>query len=174
MKSRNEWTLAMLCLIQLSIGGCRKGMYDQEKLKASDPSAPAAEERPLAFDARTASPQGKQAVSQGSSSWALDAALIERGQERFRIFCRPCHGELGYGDGIIVQRGFGAPPSFHEERLRSVPDDYIVSVMSTGLLKMPAFSSRIARKDRWAIAQYIRVLQWKEKESQKDEGGRPQ
>jgi len=85
--------------------------------------------------------------------------VLERGQERYDIFCSPCHGYDGYGDGMIVQRGFSPPPSFHEERLRQVPPGYIFGVITNGIGTMYSYDYRVAPEDRWAIAAYIQALQ---------------
>jgi mono/diheme cytochrome c family protein len=89
----------------------------------------------------------------------LTLALIERGQQRFRIFCRPCHSELGDGDGMVVQRGFPHPPSYHIDRLRSAPTQHFFDVITHGHGAMYSFAYRVAPDDRWAIAAYIRALQ---------------
>jgi len=89
----------------------------------------------------------------------VTSALLERGQERYRIFCTPCHSELGDGQGMIVQRGFPAPPSFHGERLRSASPQYLVEVIADGHGVMYGFADRIPAQDRWAIVAYIRALQ---------------
>jgi hypothetical protein len=85
--------------------------------------------------------------------------LLLRGQERFNIFCSPCHGRLGDGQGMIVQRGFPQPPSFHSERLRGEPVGYFYDVISNGFGVMYSYDSRIQPRDRWAIVAYIRALQ---------------
>ena len=90
---------------------------------------------------------------------ALTAALIERGHQRFDIYCSPCHGFLGKGDGMIVQRGFPAPPSFHIDRLRSAPTRHFYEVITNGWGVMYSYADRVADRDRWAIAAYIRALQ---------------
>lgn len=86
-------------------------------------------------------------------------ALLERGRERFDIFCSPCHSRLGDGQGMIVQRGFPPPPSFHIDRLRQQPDGYFYDVISNGFGKMYSYASRVPPEDRWAIVAYIRALQ---------------
>ncbi len=86
-------------------------------------------------------------------------ALLERGQERFRIYCTPCHSELGDGHGMIVQRGFPAPPSYHIARLRDAPVQHFFDVMTHGYGAMYSFANRVQPADRWAIAAYIRALQ---------------
>jgi mono/diheme cytochrome c family protein len=89
----------------------------------------------------------------------LTMALLERGQERFRIYCTPCHSELGDGHGMIVQRGFPAPPSYHIDRLRAAPIQHFFEVMTQGYGAMYPFADRVSPQDRWAIAAYIRALQ---------------
>jgi mono/diheme cytochrome c family protein len=90
---------------------------------------------------------------------ALTPALLERGQERFRIYCTPCHSELGDGQGMIVQRGFPPPPSYHDERLRGAPTQHFYDVITQGYGAMYPFADRVPSDDRWAIAAYIRALQ---------------
>jgi hypothetical protein len=85
--------------------------------------------------------------------------VLERGQDRFRIFCTPCHGELGDGRGMIVQRGFNPPPTFHSDLMRSKPVGHYFDVMTRGFGTMYSYASRIPARDRWAIAAYIRALQ---------------
>jgi mono/diheme cytochrome c family protein len=89
----------------------------------------------------------------------VDEALVRRGQERYQIFCTPCHGLRGKGDGIVVQRGYRTPASFHEERLRAQPDGYFFDVISNGFGVMPDYAAQVAVKDRWAIVAYLRALQ---------------
>ena len=82
-----------------------------------------------------------------------------RGQQRFNAYCTPCHGLAGYGDGMIVQRGYTKPPSLHIDRLRTVAPGYFVNVIANGFGQMPDYASQVAPDDRWAIAAYIRALQ---------------
>lgn len=86
-------------------------------------------------------------------------ALLERGQQRFDIYCAPCHGLSGNGDGMIVRRGFPAPPSYHTDRLRKAPDSHFYQVISHGYGVMYPYADRIDPHDRWAIVAYIRALQ---------------
>jgi mono/diheme cytochrome c family protein len=86
-------------------------------------------------------------------------ALIQRGQERYNIYCQPCHGLNGSGDGLIVKRGFAAPPSYHIERLQEAPDGHLFDVMTNGYGSMYSYASRVPTRDRWAIVAYIRTLQ---------------
>lgn len=85
--------------------------------------------------------------------------LLERGQQRFNIYCTPCHDHLGSGQGMIVRRGFSPPPSLHIERLRLAPVGHFFAVISNGYGAMPKYSTQISTQDRWAIAAYIRALQ---------------
>jgi mono/diheme cytochrome c family protein len=90
---------------------------------------------------------------------AIDAALLARGRERYGIYCAPCHGLAGDGDGIVVQRGFPAPPSYHIGRLRAAPARHIVDVITDGYGVMYSYAARVPPRDRWAIAAYVRALQ---------------
>jgi mono/diheme cytochrome c family protein len=85
--------------------------------------------------------------------------LLERGQERFNIYCTPCHDHLGSGQGMIVRRGFSPPPSLHIERLRLAPVGHFFDVISNGYGAMPNYGKQVSPHDRWAIAAYIRALQ---------------
>lgn len=85
--------------------------------------------------------------------------VLARGQNRFNVYCTPCHGRVGDGNGFIPTRGFKHPPSYHIERLRKVPLGYFFDVMTNGFALMPDYSAQIAPRDRWAIAAYIRALQ---------------
>jgi mono/diheme cytochrome c family protein len=92
----------------------------------------------------------------------VTAALLARGQDRFNIFCAPCHGRTGNGDGMVVRRGYRRPPSYHDDRLRSVAIGHFVDVMANGFGAMPDYSDQVGARDRWAIAAYIRALQLSE------------
>ena len=86
-------------------------------------------------------------------------ALLHRGEQRFNIFCAPCHGRLGDGNGMIVQRGFPAPPSYHTDRLRQAPIQHFYDVITNGYGAMYSYAQRVPPADRWAIIAYIRALQ---------------
>lgn len=85
--------------------------------------------------------------------------VLDRGQQRYDIFCSPCHGRVGDGGGMIVQRGFKRPPSFHADRLRQAPAGHFFDVMTNGFGAMYPYRDRVSVQDRWAIAGYIRALQ---------------
>jgi mono/diheme cytochrome c family protein len=87
-------------------------------------------------------------------------ALLARGQEQYQVFCSPCHGRTGRGDGMIVQRGFKAPSSYHVDRLRAMPIGYFYDVVTNGFGAMADYSAQATPADRWAIAAYIRTLQY--------------
>jgi mono/diheme cytochrome c family protein len=89
----------------------------------------------------------------------MDRATLERGRERFDIYCSPCHSVAGDGDGMIVRRGFPGPPSYHTDRLRNAPDAHFYSVITNGYGLMYSYADRVAPRDRWAIVAYIRALQ---------------
>jgi mono/diheme cytochrome c family protein len=86
-------------------------------------------------------------------------AMLQRGQERYNIYCAPCHGLAGHGDGMIVQRGFLAPPSYHQEPLRGQPDQHYYEVITHGSGAMYDYAERVEPADRWAVIAYIRALQ---------------
>jgi mono/diheme cytochrome c family protein len=89
----------------------------------------------------------------------VDEMLLRRGQERYRIYCSPCHGQLGRGDGVIVRRGYRQPASFHVDRLRAQPAGYFFDVISHGFGAMPDYANQIGLRDRWAIVAFVRALQ---------------
>jgi mono/diheme cytochrome c family protein len=90
---------------------------------------------------------------------AVTASLMQTGRQQFGIFCAPCHGLAGDGDGMIVQRGFPAPPSYHLERLKTAPAQHFFDVITDGYGVMYSYRSRVSPHDRWAIIAYIRALQ---------------
>lgn len=89
----------------------------------------------------------------------LTPALLQRGRERFEAICAECHDRTGSGNGMVVQRGFPQPPSFHVDRLRNAPIGHFYDVITNGYGVMYSYAARVAPEDRWAIAAYIRVLQ---------------
>jgi mono/diheme cytochrome c family protein len=92
----------------------------------------------------------------------IDNRVMARGQERFDIYCSPCHGRTGSGDGMVVRRGYRRPPSLHDDRLRNTPVGHFFDVISNGFGAMPDYAAQVNVEDRWAIVAYIRALQLSE------------
>lgn len=97
---------------------------------------------------------GKVALGFGGAD-----AMLARGQERFNIYCAPCHDRTGKGNGTVVQRGFPKPPSLHEPRVKQLPDGQLYATIANGVRNMPAYSAQIPVRDRWAIVAYVRALE---------------
>jgi len=158
-------------LVALAATACRQDMHDApryEPLEASTFFANGQSARPLLAGtvARGFLREddhlytGKvEGVLAETFPMEVTGAVMARGQERFDVFCAPCHGRTGVGDGMIVQRGFRAPPSFHDDRLRGAPAGYFFDVMTNGFGAMQDFASQVPVADRWAITAYIRALQ---------------
>jgi len=91
--------------------------------------------------------------------FAVTEATFRRGRDRFNIYCAPCHDRTGTGQGLVVRRGFRAPPSYHTDRLRQAPPGHFFDVMTHGFGAMPDYAEQVEPADRWAIAAYIRALQ---------------
>jgi mono/diheme cytochrome c family protein len=85
--------------------------------------------------------------------------LLKRGQQRFDIYCSPCHSRVGDGRGIMVNRGYVPPPSFHTDRIRELPDGHLFDVISNGIRNMPSYKHQVNVDDRWAIVAYLRAMQ---------------
>ena len=149
----------LLLLSAISLAACEQNMDVQPKYSEYS-RAPAfrggvLRNPPKGVVARD-DPERKQAVT---NKPALTAALLERGGERFGIFCSPCHGAGGDGNGIIVQRGMTRPTSYHDDRLRAADDQHLFDVITDGYGAMYSYASRVPPRDRWAIVAYIRALQ---------------
>jgi mono/diheme cytochrome c family protein len=157
--------------ILTALAGCHSDMYDQpryDSLEKSDFFADGRTSRPaVAGTIARGDLREDEALYTGKQEGKLvdkppveiDMALVEHGRERFNIFCTPCHGRAGYGDGMIVRRGFRQPPTYHSDRLRGVPIGHFFDVMTNGFATMPAYAGQIPVRDRWAIAVYVRALQ---------------
>ncbi len=89
----------------------------------------------------------------------INAQLMERGHERFTIYCTPCHGQTGMGNGMVVQRGFLTPPNFHDDRIVNMADGQVFHTITFGIRNMPSYGKQIPEEDRWAIVAYLRALQ---------------
>lgn len=163
-------TLAIV-LAAVALAGCRQDMHDApsyDPLQQTDFFPDGAASRALVANtvARgqlredehlyTGKVGGQPATE---FPFPVTAEVMARGQERFNVYCAPCHGRTGEGNGMIVQRGFRAPPSYHEERLRNAPVGYFFDVMTNGFGAMQDYAAQVSVTDRWAIAAYIRALQ---------------
>ncbi len=138
---------------------CTQKMAQQPSLRPFQPSTEFADgtsARPVPADTVA---RGQLRDEPGLPGGPVDPAIVERGQQRFEVFCVPCHGYVGDGDGMVVQRGFSRPPSFHTDRLRQAPVDYLFGIISNGFGAMPSYATQIDVADRWAIVAYIRALQ---------------
>ena len=103
---------------------------------------------------------GKDTAHYSANPIKIDAALLDRGHERYQIYCTPCHGQTGLGNGIVIARGFPVrPPSFHEDRIVAMPDGQIFHAITYGVRNMPSYGKQIPEEDRWAIVAYLRALQ---------------
>lgn len=154
----------------LFLNGCRAEMHNQPKRGAYKESpffANRSAARPLPQGVIARGHLHTNVFFKGLSGTNLVSEIpipvtrdvLERGRERFEIYCAVCHGIGGEGDGMIVQRGFPHPPSFGEDRLRAAPVGHFYRVMTDGYGVMFSYASRVAPEDRWAIAAYIRALQ---------------
>lgn len=101
---------------------------------------------------------------------AVTREMLERGRDRFNIYCTPCHGKTGAGDGVIMQGNYGytPAPSFHIDRLRQAPDGYLYDVIANGVRTMPPYGYKVPEFDRWAIVAYIRALQRSQNATEED------
>ncbi len=154
------------CLALLAGCSLKQDMAHQPKNRPLSPSdffTDGRSERPLLENtvARGSLADDALFVSKDSNSFPLPVTqeLLERGEGRYKIFCTPCHGLQGDGNGMIAMRGMKHPPSYHEERLRQVPNGYIYDVIGNGFGAMYGYSAQIPPRDRWAIVAYVRALQ---------------
>jgi len=167
-------------LPMLVLAGCRLDMHDQPKFKplaentfyvdlrsARDPIAGTVARGQLHEDSYFYT--GKIGNNPGDYlPFPVTPDVMARGQDRFNIYCSPCHSRVGDGNGMIVQRGYRRPPSYHIDRLRKAPLGYFFDVMTNGFGAMPDYASQIPPRDRWAIVAYIRALQLSQDASQTD------
>jgi hypothetical protein len=161
----------MIIGISLLAGGCHEDMYQQQKFKTYtvNPFFPdSLSERQLVPGTVVHKEmQDDEILNTGMVNgkpsdifpFPVTREVLLRGKDRFNSFCTPCHGQLGDGNGMVVQRGFPAPPSYHTDSVRVLPVGFYVDVMTKGFGRMYPFSARIHPRDRWAIAAYIRALQ---------------
>jgi hypothetical protein len=156
----------------LSLTACRSDMQDQPRLKPL-------RESDFYEDLRSARPLIAGTVARGQlhedtysytgyigkdlgnyMPFPATREVLERGRERYNIYCAPCHARTGDGNGMIVQRGYRRPPSYHIDRLRAAPLGHFFDVMTNGFGAMPDYAAQVPVYDRWAIAAYIRALQF--------------
>jgi mono/diheme cytochrome c family protein len=168
-------TLA-LTAASLALAGCaRLDMQDQPKYRPQRPSNFFAdgrsERQPVegavargTLNEDTAFYEGKDANGDDIKEFplAVDKVVLRRGQQRFDVYCAPCHGRIGNGLGMIVRRGFKQPPSYHNDRLREAPVGHFFDVITNGYGAMLNYASQVPPRDRWAIVAYIRALQYSE------------
>jgi len=167
-------------LLTLTGTACRQDMHDQPKIKAYRASD-------FWGDGRGMRPIPEGTVARGflqdddllytgklngqpvdEFPFQVTKAVLDRGHDRFNIYCSPCHGRTGLGNGMIVQRGLKPPPSFHEERVRKLAVGYYFDVMTNGFGVMLDYRAQVAPEDRWAIAAYIRALQYSQRATVED------
>jgi mono/diheme cytochrome c family protein len=172
MKSnRKRLLLAVGAVALAGSAACRQDMHNQPKytpLRASAFFADGASARPpVEGTVARGLLHADEAFYTGMQDGApiremplpVDEALLARGQVRYNIFCAPCHGATGDGNGMIVQRGYRRPPSMHEARLRDAEAGHYFDVMTNGFGAMPDYRMQVSPRDRWAITAYIRALQ---------------
>jgi mono/diheme cytochrome c family protein len=171
MLSRRSYLLSSVFCLLLAAAGCRQDMHNT-------PTAQPLRESLFVKSASTARPLIEGTVARGTLQddaafftgktggvaidalpFPLTAEILDRGEQRYNIYCTPCHGLAGNGDGMIVQRGFRQPPSYHTDRLRTAPLGYYYDVMTNGFGAMPDYRAQVMPRDRWAIAAYVRALQ---------------
>ncbi|HVH72686.1 MAG TPA: cytochrome c [Candidatus Dormibacteraeota bacterium] len=170
MTSASRVLLGMFATAMLFFsGGCRylkQDMANQPKnlpLSPSDFFVDGRSERPLLENtvARGSIAEDALFVPKDSNAFPLplNRELLERGQDRYKIFCTPCHGLQGDGKGMVAMRGMKHPPSFHQDRLRQAPHGYFFDNITNGFGAMFGYSAQIPPRDRWAIIAYVRALQ---------------
>lgn len=148
-----------LCAV-LFAAACHHDMQDQPRYEPYEASEFFPDGRASRAPVPGTVPRGQLALDALSAkSPPVTLALLERGRERYDIFCAPCHDRAGTGQGVIVQRGFKIPPTLHQERLRAADDDHYFEVISRGFGAMYGYAARIHPRDRWAIIAYVRALQ---------------
>jgi mono/diheme cytochrome c family protein len=164
--SRRLFIIAAASVLLASGCQIRQDMADQPKYKPLTPTT-------FFDDGRSERPQLENTVARGSLAddallvpkdsnafpLELTPELLKRGKERYGIFCTPCHGIQGDGNGMVSMRGMKHPPTYHQDRLRQVPNGYLYDVITNGFGGMLSYSAQIAPRDRWAIIAYLRALQ---------------
>ncbi len=169
--NRNFFRAVVSALIALGLAGCHRNMQEEPKLlpdqQNHDFPGEQVDRPPVEHTVPRGPVNDGSVFYTGSAGGALATTfpmpvtldIVKHGQEAFDINCSACHGRDGYGEGMVVQRGFPAPPSLHSERLRNAPVGHFFEVITHGYGVMYPFGARISPADRWAIISYIRALQ---------------
>ena len=178
---RTRFQVIALVLSAAALTACRQDMHDQPKyipLRPSSFFADGRSARPLPehtvarghLDEDTAFYTGRDAAGKLVTEFPIPVTkeLILRGQDRFNIYCTPCHDHTGSGNGMVPRRGFRHPPTYHQDRLRQIAVGHFFDVITNGLGAMQDYSAQVEPRDRWAIAAYIRTLQFSEQASIND------
>ncbi|HTW22214.1 MAG TPA: cytochrome c [Candidatus Baltobacteraceae bacterium] len=167
-------SVACLGMMALLLAGCRLDMHIQPKYLPYEPtdffSDGRSERQPVPGTVARGQLRVDELLYSGTENgvesnrfpFPITRADLERGRERYNVYCTPCHDYTGSGRGMIVQRGFPQPPSYHIQRLRDAPVGHFYAVMTNGFGAMYSYAARIEPADRWRIAAYIRVLQLSE------------
>src|SRR5262252_6834019 len=177
-KSRLKISVLVVCLAVVLVSACRQDMHDNPRLQAYEdganrqpPEGVVARGSLALAVAAPKAPVPGQAGSVGEDGFpfklSADAEtrkkeimeILDRGESRYNITCLPCHGKLGDGNGMIAQRGFRHPPTYHQDRLRNAPTSHFYDVMTNGFGAMPSYAEVVTPEDRWKIIAYIRSLQ---------------
>jgi len=150
-----------LVLLVAALAGCDQKMADQPRYDPLEASS----EFPDGMSARTpvagtVARDADLSATPTAMPFPVTMKLLQRGRERFDIFCAPCHSVAGDGDGIVVERGFPAPPTYHQPALRAASDRHIYDVITDGYGAMYSYAARVPPADRWAIVAYVRALQY--------------
>jgi mono/diheme cytochrome c family protein len=171
-ESRLAPRAALLFALCALLGACRQDMHNQPKYRGLRPStffADGSSARPLVEGTiARGTLQDDEAFLTGKIDkvtvkefpFPIDEKVLDRGQERYNIYCSPCHDRTGGGNGMVVQRGYKQPPSYHIDRLRQADVGYFFDVITNGFGAMPDYRAQVAPRDRWAIIAYIRALQY--------------
>jgi cytochrome c553 len=166
---------AIVVVLACAAAACRQDMHDAPRYEPLEASTFFADGRASRTLVANTVPRGQlkqdrhlyEGIVDGKPAetfpMPVTAQVLARGQERFNVFCSPCHGRTGEGNGMIVERGFRQPPSYHEDRLRNAPAGYFFDVMTHGFGAMQDYSAQLPVADRWAVAAYIRVLQFSQR-----------
>ena len=170
----------LLFAMAASMSACRQQMADQPRYDPLEPSN-------FFENGQSARPLVENTVPRGalrddellytgmsggapatSFPFPITLEVLQRGRERYDIFCSPCHSRTGYGDGMVARRGFGPPASLHTDILRKQPPGHFFRVISQGFAAMPSYAQQIPPEDRWAIVAYVRALQLSQHATLKD------